>query len=1097
MRKQTAADTVSLWYKDAVIYQCDIRAFADGNNDGIGDIRGLADKLEYLRGLGITAIWLLPFYPSPLRDNGYDIADFTNIHPDYGSLDDFRELIAAAHERGLKIITELVVNHTSNEHPWFARSRRAPRGSLKRNYYVWSDIKPKNERITGVKWTWDSKVHAYYRHRFRADEPDLNYENRAVERAILRVVDFWFDVGVDGLRLDAAAFMYETEKRNAEDLPETHAFLRRLRRHTDRRHEGKVLLAEERPRADRAASYFGAGDECHMVSHFALMSRLLAALRSEDSVPIVELLGSTPPVSDAGKWIASLRCYDGRTVKLVEQAGAAAEKRSPGIYAECDGYVQRRPAPLCANNRREMELINVLLFSLPGTPVIYYGDEIGMGDNVYLGSRDSIRTPMQWSPDRNAGFSLANPQKLFLPVVIDPEYHYETVNVETRERNLSSLLWWMKRLIAIRKRLTPLNRGDTEIIGSDNHKVLSFLRSYNGESVLVVANLSSFPQIAALELSDYAGFVPEEAFSGNLFGIIGRRPYMLTLAPHTHFWLVLKRSRQAVRVFDREMMPTIRVEHRPEEILAGEPRQSLEEVVLPGYLRMCRWFGAKSQKIKSLHIAESIRFDTADTFRTILLLRILYTTGGEETYLLPVSYAGEQVADIIREQSPHTIIGVIETEETGGILYDSTADSAFHQTLFRLMADNKRRRGTHGSLVGRRGGGDLAKRAGERDIPPSHLLKAEQSNSSIRFGNSYFLKIYRKLDKGANPEVELLRFLTQKTRFTHAPRYAGSIDYRSGPEDETSVAIMQSFVRADGEAWGYFLDAAGHYFDRILTEEPKPVFDAFPPSPLEISLDKIPSPFSALIGEGPLKMAALLGRRTAELHLALGSRTDDPRFAPEPMDTAYQRNLYSAMEALAKRALETLDTRLSRLPAKFHEPARGLSAQRNAIQARLKAVTKVKSGGMKIRIHGDYHLGQVLRSGNDFIIMDFEGEPARSVTERKLKYSPFKDVAGMIRSFHYAVYGTLLLERRVRAEDVSILEHWVAPWYTYTAGAFMRGYSDTVGTSTILPKGIPQRRILLDVFLLEKSVYELMYELNNRPTWAAVPMKGIQSILSQ
>jgi maltose alpha-D-glucosyltransferase/alpha-amylase len=551
-------------------------------------------------------------------------------------------------------------------------------------------------------------------------------------------------------------------------------------------------------------------------------------------------------------------------------------------------------------------------------------------------------------------------------------------------------------------------------------------------------------------------------------------------------------------VFDREMLPTIRVTGGVEKVLSGEPRRGLEEVVLPGYMRMSRWFGSKAKKIRSVRIAESIPFDSAGAFGALLLLDVAYTTGEQERYCLPVSYAGEQLADAIREESPQTIIGVVEsgTDGTSGILYDSSADSAFHRALFLLMAGKGRIRGARGMLRGRRGDSGLAAIDTDEKVPPSHLLKAEQSNTSIRFGESYFLKIYRKLDRGTNPEVELLGFLTSKTRFRHAPGYAGSIEFRSGSAEPTSVAIMQSFVRADGEAWGYFRDAAGHYFDHLLEQRPEEELEHALPSLLEAGPDRIPEPLSRRVGDKPLRLAALLGQRTAELHRALGSRRDVPLFAPEPLDRSYLGGLYRSMDALAGRALDALATRRTHLPPSVQEPARAVLARRDDIRARLKAVTNITGGGMRIRIHGDYHLGQVLRIGNDFIIMDFEGEPARPVRERKEKYPPFKDVAGMVRSFHYAAYGNLLLGRGVRSADVALLERWAGPWYICTAGAFLRGYLDTIGAESIVPKGARQRRALLDVFLLEKSVYELLYELNNRPAWSAIPMKGIVNILS-
>ncbi|MFS8879362.1 maltose alpha-D-glucosyltransferase, partial [Synechococcus sp. H55.11] len=488
-----------LWYKDAVIYELHVRAFCDSNGDGIGDFPGLTSKLDYLQDLGVTAIWLLPFYPSPLRDDGYDIADYTNIHPNYGTLADFKVFIREAHRRGLRVITELVCNHTSDQHPWFQRARRAKPGTSARNFYVWSDTpdRYKDARIIfkdfeTSNWTWDPVAQAYYWHRFYSHQPDLNFENPAVQRAVFKAMEFWLDLGVDGMRLDAIPYLYEAEGTNCENLPETHAFLKRLRKHMDEKYQGRMFLAEANQWPEDAVAYFGDGDECHMAFHFPVMPRLFMSVHLENRYPIIDIMRQTPPIPDNCQWAIFLRNHDELTLEMVtdEERDYMYRVYARDPQARINLGIRRRLAPLLGNHRRKIELMNGLLFSLPGTPVIYYGDEIGMGDNIYLGDRNGVRTPMQWSGDRNAGFSRANPQQLYLPVITDPEYHYETVNVETQSANQHSLLWWTKRLIALRKRYAAFGRGTLEFLYPENRKVLCFLRKTEDQILLAVFNLS-------------------------------------------------------------------------------------------------------------------------------------------------------------------------------------------------------------------------------------------------------------------------------------------------------------------------------------------------------------------------------------------------------------------------------------------------------------------------------------------------------------------------------------------------------------------------------------------------------------------------------
>src|ERR1051326_6479967 len=600
------------WYKDAIIYEVHVRAFFDSVTDGIGDFGGLTQKLPYLEDLGVTAIWLLPFCPSPLKDDGYDTSDYTDIHRSYGTLKDFQRFMREAKRRGLRVITELVLNHTSDQHLWFQRSRHAPPGSRWRDFYVWSDTSDKyrDSRIIikdfeSSNWTWDPVAKAYYWHRFYSHQPDLNWENPEVRKAMFAAMDFWFDMGVDGLRLDAVPYLFEREGTNCENLPETHTALKELRKHVDEKYQDRMLLAEANQWPEDAVAYFGNGDESHMAFHFPIMPRLFMALRMEDRHPITEILRITPPIPENCQWAMFLRNHDELTLEMVtdEERDYMWRVYANDPTARINLGIRRRLAPLLNNSRRKIELLNTMLMSMPGTPIIYYGDEIGMGDNIYLGDRNGCRTPMQWSPDRNAGFSQANPQRLHLPVIIDPEYHYEAINVENQQKNFSSLLWWMRRVIAMRKNFKAFSRGSLEFLFPDNSKVLAFLRKIDDEVVLIVANLSRFAQSVELDLSNHAGCVPVEVFSRNAFPAIRKSPYVLTLGPHSYYWFTFqpKYERRAER---KHTVPTLTAAAELQSLLEDGARERIENEILPAYVTTRRWFGAKARTLREMRVLE-------------------------------------------------------------------------------------------------------------------------------------------------------------------------------------------------------------------------------------------------------------------------------------------------------------------------------------------------------------------------------------------------------------------------------------------------------------------------------------------------------------
>lgn len=1106
-RKEVYLEDDPLWYKDAVIYELHVKAFHDSANDGIGDFKGLLQKLDYLESLGITAIWLLPFYPSPLKDDGYDISDYFNVHPDYGTLRDFQEFLREAHARGIRVITELVLNHTSDQHAWFQRARQAKPGSVWRNFYVWSDTPDKYQDARIIfkdfersNWSWDPVAKAYYWHRFYSHQPDLNFDNPQVRKAMMRAMDFWLSMGVDGLRLDAVPYLFEREGTNCENLPETYEFLKMLRSYIDSKHKNKMLLAEANQWPEDATAYFGDGDEAHMAFHFPLMPRMFMAVRMEDRFPIVDILEQTPPIPESCQWALFLRNHDELTLEMVtdEERDYMYRIYAKDPKARINLGIRRRLAPLLGNHRRKMEIMNFLLLSLPGTPIIYYGDEIGMGDNYYLGDRDGVRTPMQWSADRNGGFSRANPQKLYLPVNIDPEYHFEAINVETQERNLASPLWWMKRVIGMRKRVKAFGRGSIEFLFPDNPRVLAFIRKYRDENILVVINLSRFPQVVELDLSKYAGCVPEEVVGRNNFPLIKETPYVLTLGFYDYFWFLLRREEEVIGPGRRQCIPEMNVRGSWEKVLEGKSKEKLEQEILPSFIIGCRWFGSKARKIQWIRITESIRLERDESVITLLLLEIRYTEGLSDVYLLPLSFASEDEAELIVEENSQAVIARLKTTEAEGIIFDAVYSRKFRRALFWMLTKKSTFKGLNGKITTYPGKLMKTLKFSGREFlsEKSQVLKAEQSNTSLLYGTELILKLYRHLEEGINPELEMSRFLTEKASFPNIPAYAGTLEYSKQDSEPTAIGILQGFVPNQGDAWTFTVDSVARYFERVLSQN-RVILDipADASSILTIAYREIPPLLQELLAGVYLEMANLLGRRTAELHKALSSKPDDPDFAPEPFSLLYQRAICHGLQVTLKRVFQLLRKSLASLSEEVQAEAEEVLTFEKKIISQSRAILQKKLSAMKIRIHGDYHLGQVLYTGKDFVIIDFEGEPARSLSERRLKRSPVRDVAGMIRSFQYAAYTALLQHASIRVEDVPFLEPWADLWYRYIGGAFLRSYIDTAENEPFIPKDKEEFSIMLKTFLLEKAIYELGYELNNRPGWVAIPLRGIKHLL--
>ncbi len=1104
-----------LWFKDAIIYEAPVRAFADSNGDGIGDFRGLTEKLDYLQDLGITAIWTLPFFPSPLRDDGYDIADYRSINPIYGNLEDFQAFLDAAHDRGIRVIIELVVNHTSEKHPWFQRARRAPKGSVERDFYVWSDSADKFPEVRIIfqdfensNWAWDSVAQAYYWHRFFYHQPDLNYDNPAVLEAVLEVVDFWLGMGVDGMRLDAVPYLCVKEGTNCENLPETHGCLKKLRAHIDSKYPNRMLLAEANQWPEDAAKYYGAGDECQMNFHFPLMPRLFMALRMEDNFPISDILNQTPSIPDNCQWALFLRNHDELTLEMVsdEDRDYMYNVYAQDTQARINLGIRRRLAPLLGNDRRQIELLNSLLLSLPGTPVLYYGDEIGMGDNIYLGDRNGVRTPMQWSADRNAGFSRANPQKLYAPIIVDPEYHYETINVEAQQANSNSLWWWMKRLISTRERFQAFGRGSFELLHPENRKVLAFTRTYSGQHILVVANLSRFVQTVELDLSAFNGMVPVEIFGRTKFPAIQASPYFFSLSPYSFYWFTLQPQQTYIetpRPFTKP--PVLTVTGNWKNIFSQPEIKSRLESVLPNYLSGFSWFGGKNKVIQSTEITEVIPVDYKQKETALVFLEFYYTEGPTETYLIPLSYIQGQ-EEISSKIPQDKIIAElkIQEQENSGILFDVLGDKDFLTMPLEAINKNQKYQGNNGVIKGT-ATNLLAKimQTTTGDITPN-ILSGKHNKNLIAFGTKLMFKLFRKLEIGINPDLEIGLFLTEKANSKDAiiseqiVQTAGYLEYYRQETNLITIGILQEFIPEARDGWSYTSDILRNYFDKIMVEQVSANDLEIPEITINSSLNtEITEEVYDLIGSY-VGLAENLGKRTGEIHHALASDSNNPNFAPEQFTPFYQRSVYQYHRNQTGKILLKLKKHLLQFPQELQQLAQTVINRQDRIMGQLGLVVERKITAMRTRCHGDYHLEHILFTGKDFVIVNFEGEPMRPLNERQMKRSPLRDVAAMLESFYYVVNVALREEIKngmIRPENLLAMEQWSTFWYSWVSISFLKAYLKVAMSSSFLPKTELEVQILLDVYMLEKVVCELDYELTYRPEWVEIPLARIQQLV--
>ncbi|MGA9092536.1 MAG: maltose alpha-D-glucosyltransferase [Pseudomonas alloputida] len=1086
-----------LWYKDAVIYQLHIKSFFDSNNDGIGDFAGLISKLDYIAELGVNTLWLLPFYPSPRRDDGYDIAEYKAVHPDYGSMADARRFIAEAHKRGLRVITELVINHSSDQHPWFQRARHAKRGSKAREFYVWSDDDQKYDgtRIIFLdteksNWTWDPVAGQYFWHRFYSHQPDLNFDNPQVLKAVIGVMRFWLDLGVDGLRLDAIPYLIERDGTNNENLAETHDVLKAIRAEIDANYPDRMLLAEANQWPEDTRPYFGEGDgdECHMAFHFPLMPRMYMALAMEDRFPITDILRQTPEIPANCQWAIFLRNHDELTLEMVTDRerdylwNYYAEDRRARINLG----IRRRLAPLLQRDRRRIELLTSLLLSMPGTPTLYYGDELGMGDNIYLGDRDGVRTPMQWSPDRNGGFSRADPQRLVLPPIMDPLYGYQTVNVEAQSHDPHSLLNWTRRMLAVRKQQKAFGRGSLRTLTPSNRRILAYIREYtdadgNTEVILCVANVSRAAQAAELELSQFADKVPVEMLGGSAFPPIGQLPFLLTLPPYAFYWFLLaSRDRMpSWHIQATEGLPeltTLVLRKRMEELLQAPASDTLQSTILPQYLPKRRWFAGKEGPIDAVRLCYGVRFGTTTT--PVLLSEIEVLSDGTATrYQLPFG--------LLREEQIHTALpqqlalSRVRRTHQVGLITDAFVLEPFIHAVMQACQDGLR-------LPCGDSEGELRFECTEQlaglaldDESEVRYLSAEQSNSSVVIGDRVVLKLIRRVNPGIHPELEMSAYLTAAGFANISPLLAwvSRVDEQHAPH---LLMIAQGYLSNQGDAWGWTQNT----LERAIRDQMEPTRND-----AEAHTDAL----AELSG-----FAALLGQRLGEMHLLLAAPTEDPAFQPRPSDARDSERWRAQISTELTHALDLLAQHRDTLDSDSQSLVDDLQQQRDGLAQHIDTLSKQAQGGLLMRVHGDLHLGQVLVVQGDAYLIDFEGEPARPLEERRAKHSPYKDVSGVLRSFDYAA---AMILRSASAVDLSEparqARQRVARQYLHQSRhAFVEAYGLATAAMPHAWQHAEGERAALELFCLEKAAYEITYEAENRPSWLAVPLHGLHGLIS-
>jgi maltose alpha-D-glucosyltransferase / alpha-amylase len=1041
------------WYKEAIIYELHVKCFYDSSNDGVGDFKGLTQKLDYIQDLGVTAIWLLPFYPSPLKDDGYDISNYVSVHPLYGELKDFRAFLRQAHKRGLKVITELVINHTSDQHPWFQRARRAGATQQERDFYVWSKTPEKYTEARIIfqdfepsNWTWDREAQSYFWHRFYSHQPDLNFDNLAVHQAVLKNLGFWLKMGVDGVRLDAVPYLYEREGTTCENLPETHAFLKKMRKYVDEHFKDKMLLAEANQWPEDAAKYFGEGDECQMAFHFPVMPRLFMAIHLEDSLPIIEIMEQTPEIPASCQWALFLRNHDELTLEMVtdEERDYMFRVYAYDKQARVNLGIRRRLAPLLRNDRRKIELMNVLLFSLEGTPVLYYGDEIGMGDNIYLGDRNGVRTPMQWNGDKNAGFSRTNPQQLFLPPIIDPEYHYETVNVEAQRNNHHSLFWWTKQLIALRKRFKAFSYGTTDFLTVENRKILIFFREYQQELIMIIANLSRFPQYVELDLQKYDGYSLIEMFSGERFPSIGTLPYFLTLGAYGYYWFSLEKQQERSVAeqlkHERErQINEITYQAEAEKIFLPQERHFLEGIIRK-YLFKRSWFLPLVPQLDKTKITccDLLRLDTQQKIHLVFIEIVLITGITNYIPLFLTLYEEERGKE--RLTYAENVVALLKGKESDTVIFDSGQENFISQVLLEFVEREKKQKSEQGQL---------------RGVCMHH------------FEGPKTLKIFSILEEKMDPDIEMRSCLVQNTNFRAFYPLMGYLEYSAPNKTTVALAEIVEMRPSKYNAKENFVEAAERFLQQMETlQEPldkeilvcKHTF-------ITLALGKVELKVRELLEEQP-EVAREVGKTLADFHFAVYS-VSHPDFTPLPYTLFYQRSLLQIM----RRKINEAFARLKRLE-QFAE----MLPLKEKLLKFMGRFPSVLLGLARMRIHGNFVLENLSYTGKEILITHFGGDLSLSLVERRYKRSALRDVAAMLFSIADASFEAIekLKHRGLIADhDLQRYTQWAHFWAIWIGTSFLRAYLRKLKNAPFLPKSHQEIDFIVGIFLLERCLEEI------------------------
>ncbi len=1084
------------WYQETIIYEMHVRTFADGNGDGIGDFKGLVDKLGYLEKLGVGALWLLPFYPSPLRDAGYDISDYMDVHPDCGTLADFRHFLREAHGRGIKVITELVLNHTSDQHPWFRRACEARPHSSHRDFYVWNDTpdKYRDARIIfndfeESNWTWNARAKAYYWHRFYSHQPDLNFDNPAVRKAMFRVVDFWLGMGVDGVRLDAVPYLIEREGTSCDGLPETHAYLKELRAYVDANFPGRMLLAEANQWPEDAVSYFGDGDECHMAFHFPLMPRIFMSMWMEDNYPIIDIMKQTPVIPEGCQWALFLRNHDELTLEMIsdEERDYMFRAYARDNLARINLGIRRRLAPLMQKNRRKMELINFLLFSFPGTPIIYYGDEIGMGDNYYLGDRDGVRTPMQWTSERNAGFSTANPHALFPPLVIDPEYHYEAVNVEAEERLPSSFLWWMRRLIAAYKAQPALGRGALTFVPTENTRVLAFLRTWGDARLLVVANLSRFAQTAELDLTDLAGRVPVEAFGNSRFPVIGKGPYCLTMGAHDYFWLRLEETGGAARESGSALPDLTYTEEAG--LFARENLTRLERVVLPALLDSGALSVTREGRPRDLALLDSLSLRGRQMDASLVLAEDTNESSLQNIHLFMLGAAVDRREQAASEQDAEGVLAWIHVKGQTKALEDGFARPEAVRTFVALMGSLRKRHGRSGNFRTQAYAPALLRELLASSPGVLRRIRESAHTSTHALDKAIYVKFYRRPTEGINPEAEILNTLAA-VHFPGVPRLLASLSLQPPHSAPLTLAVAMEYAQGAKDGKSFLLEALGRFFERVLASG-LPTPGHTEPNPLKGSF-VVTDEQAAMVDAYVTEFFRGLGGRLMQLHTVLAG-VNTPSMAPERFSKSYLRSVYQTMRSQTHRVGLGVEELRRATVGRGGQLLRGFPGQ--DILDRFSALLRMETTGLRIRIHGDFRLTSVLHRGKDLMLVNFDGDARLPVSERVLKHSPMRDVASMLFSIGMGADGVLRRHLAGSPADKEQLLPWLALWRHIACTAFMSGYYENAGDVDFLPKGEEERRQFLELCVLKQILNRLEHSLDENPAETPVLLDTAEAVL--